>query len=244
MQRLVTFLLKATLIPLLLLGKSLVIGAALLPAVLLVQWAWAQAWWLGVLSVGVGYFVFGFGLCLGALVVKWGSFYRAREGDWPFVHAQTIRWALTAQFHDLARMLFLHQIRGTWLINMYFRMLGARIGRDVILNCTAISDWDLIEIGDDTMVGDDATILAHVGEKGRLRMSPVRIGRGCTISRDTVIMPGSVIGDGAVLAAMTAMPKDKELPPKTIWGGTRLHQLNSRDARTDDEANANRSAGA
>jgi acetyltransferase-like isoleucine patch superfamily enzyme len=129
-------------------------------------------------------------------------------------------------------------VRGTWVLNMFLRALGARIGSNVIVNTDSISDWDLIEIGDDTMIGDGAVILAHVGEKGLLKQAPVRIGRGCTIGRDTCIMPGVVIEDGAVLAAMSVATKNRVLPADTVWGGTELRQLRARGGQAAAVAGA------
>ena len=216
----------AALLPLpLWLLKGLLVGAALLPAALFVRWAFGHGLVAGVLSVGLAYFVFGFALMFGVVVVKWAIFYRASPGEWPFFSFRAACWALTAQCYDLVRFFFLHQIRGTWLLNLFLRALGARIGSNVLINTTTVSDWDLITIGDDTMIGDDAVILAHVGEKGLLRMAPVRIGQRCTIGRDTCIMPGAVVEDDAVLAAMSVVTKNRVLPAGTVWGGTDLHQL-------------------
>jgi non-ribosomal peptide synthetase-like protein len=227
-MRLLYDLLAMTLIPLLWIFKGLLLGVALLPAALLVRWAGQFGWWAAVLSVGPAYFVFGVALAALVVVAKWLVLYRAKAGEHPFFSFRVVMWALTAQLHDMASFFFLKQIRGTPHLNLYFRLLGARIGHGVIINTTALSDWDLITIGDDVMVGDDAVILAHVGEKGLLKMAPVHIGKGCTIGRDTAIFPGVTLGEGTVIAAMTVVPKGKTLEPMTVWGGTELRMLRAR----------------
>jgi non-ribosomal peptide synthetase-like protein len=231
MKLLLMALEMAVLTPALLLVKALLLSAALVPAGLLVRWSFGQSFWIGVLSLGPAYYVFGFALMIAVVVGKWAIFYRAVPGEWRFFSFHVACWALTAQFYDLVRFFFLHQVRGTWLFNLFLRALGARIGSNVIINSATVSDWDLISIGDDTLIGDDAVILAHVGEKGLLRMAPVRIGRNCTIGRDTCIMPGVVIEDGAVLAAMSVASKNRVLPAGTVWGGTELHQLHASGGR-------------
>lgn len=218
-------LLELTLIPLLLVAKGLLMGLCLIPAAALVRWAWDFGWIWAVLSLGPAYFIFGLSLMLGVLIIKWGSFYRAIPGDFPFASVRAVRWAMTAQFHDMARMFILMHVRGTWIINLYFRLMGVKIGKRVIINTTAISDWDLISIGDDSMLGDDAVILGHAAEKGKLKMSHVRIGKGCTIGRDTALMPGVEVADGAVVAAMTVVTKGKKLEENSVWAGTELRML-------------------
>jgi non-ribosomal peptide synthetase-like protein len=220
--------LELLVMPLIFLVKGLLLGAALLPAALLVRWAWEYGWWAGVLSVGPAYFVFGVALMILVVVVKWAFLYTAEEGAFPFVSWRAARWAFTAQLYDMARFFFVQQVRGTLLIKLYLRLLGARIGRNVILNSAAVGDWDLVSIGDDTMVGDDAVIIGHVGEKGMLRMGKVTIGSRCTIGRDTVLMPGTTIEDGAVVAAMSVVTKGRTIPANTVWAGTALHLLRSK----------------
>lgn len=223
--------LEVVLTTLLWLLKGLLLSVALLPAALLVRWAFGQGFWIGVLSIGPAYYVFGSALLAVVVVAKWAIFYRAVPGEWRFFSFHVGCWAFTAQLYDLARFFFLPQIRGTWLFNLFLRALGARIGSNVIVNTATVCDWDLISIDDDTMIGDDAVILAHVGEKGLLRMAPVRIGKRCTIGRDTCIMPGVVIEDGAVLAAMSVATKNRVLPANSVWGGTELHQLRATGGR-------------
>ncbi|MBN2358223.1 MAG: hypothetical protein JXR83_02140 [Deltaproteobacteria bacterium] len=234
--------LEVVLTPLLWLLKGLLAGVALLPAALLVRWAFGHGLVVGVLSIGPAYFVFGVALLAVVVAFKWIVFYRAVAGEWRFFSFHVACWAVTAQVYDLARFFFLPLVRGTWLFNLFLRALGARIGSNVIVNTSIVCDWDLISIGDDTMIGDDAVLLAHVGEKGLLRMAPVRIGRRCTIGRDTCVMPGVVIEDGAVLAAMSVATKNRVLPANTVWGGTELHQLRASGGRAPAVAEEGASA--
>ena len=220
-MRLLEYILSAILF----LVMGLTLGVALIPAALFVRWAFSFGWYWGVVSLGPAFFIFGFALMSLVVLWKWGTFYRAKEGAWPFISFQSARWAITAKFHDLVRFFFLGHIRGSPFINLYFRLMGVKVGKSVIINTTEISDWDLIHIGDKTMLGDSAVVLGHVGEKGQLTFRPVHIGKGCTIGRDTAIFPGVTVEDGAILAAMTIVPKDKTLPAGTMWAGTSMQKI-------------------
>lgn len=72
--------------------QFLVVGVALLPAVLLVRACWRpDAPWLIALALGVGYLVFGLVFLLLTVIIKHLMLFRSREGDYPFLSAYAIR---------------------------------------------------------------------------------------------------------------------------------------------------------
>jgi non-ribosomal peptide synthetase-like protein len=111
------------------------------------------------------------------------------------------------------------------LLNAFFRLMGARIGKNVLINTSNIFDFDLIEIGDNAFVGGDAVIIGHVGERGLLRIRPVRIGARCTVGQSSVVFPGAIMEEGSVLGALSLLPKGKTLPAGTVWGGNPLREI-------------------
>lgn len=82
---------------------------------------------------------------------------------------------------------------------LYYRLLGAHIGRDVHLDENAtLHECDLITLQDGCRL--DTTIIRgfSVERDGCFRLAPVNIGRKAFINTYTNISPGSSIPDGAV----------------------------------------------
>ena len=211
--------------------QFLVVGLALLPAVLFVKLFWFRGSpLLLAFAFGIGYLIFG--LAYLALVVLIRSLigFRSREGDYPFISSYAIRWAFLGSLVGLAKILILDHIKGMPLLNGFYRLMGARIGRNVMINTSNLYDFDLIEIGDDAFIGGDAVIIGHVGEKGMLRIRPVRIGARCTVGQSSVVFPGAVMEEGSVLGALSLLPKGKTLPRGTVWGGNPLHEIHREPA--------------
>ncbi len=123
-------------------------------------------------------------------------------------------------------------------MNLWFRLLGAKIGRRVMINTTDFSDWDLIEIGDDVVIGAGALVICHVVEMGKLKLMPVKIGHGCSVGRNTVIFPGCTIGDGSVVGAVSLLTKARTIPPGEIWGGAPAVYIRRRGAKNAVEASS------
>ena len=211
--------------------QFLVVGVALLPAVLFVKVFWFRGSpILLAFALGIGYLIFGLTYLVLVLLIRKLIGFRSREGDYPFLSSYAIRWAFLGSLVGLAKILILDHIKGMPILNAFFRLMGARIGRNVLINTCNLFDFDLLEIGDDAFIGGDAVIIGHVGEKGLLKVRPVRIGARCTVGQSSVVFPGAVMEEGSVLGALSLLPKGKTLPRGTVWGGNPLHEIHREPA--------------
>ena len=118
---------------------------------------------------------------------------------------------------------FGHLLPLSWLVPLN-RLMGAKIGKNVnVIVPGTILDPGLTEIGDNTTIGDDAIISGHLNDGGgeipRLVFKKVVIGKNCLIGGRSIIMPGVVMGDNAIVAAGAIVPKDTHIPPNSVWAG-------------------------
>ena len=206
--------------------QACLMGVALIPAVLFVRLFWDTGNpVLIAFGLALGYVLFGFVFLLLVVLLKQLTFFRAREGDYPFLSAYAIRWVFLGSLMGIAKLLILRFLLGMPVLNLFYRLMGARIGRGVVINTCNMFDFDLLEIGDGTFVGGDAVVIGHVGEGGFLKLRPVRIGRGCTVGQSSVVFPGAVMEDGSVLGALSLLPKGRTLPGGSVWGGNPLVEI-------------------
>ncbi len=220
---------------LLLVFIALLAGVAALPPYLLGSLVDAHFGRLAAVGcLPLGYLLWGTGFCLLIVLYKRLTFYRVSEGTYPLFSLPIIQWAITARMVDVAHVAFVRHLVGTPYITLWFRLLGAKIGRRATINSCDLSDWDLLEIGDDTMLGAGVVVIAHVAEMGKLKLKRVKLGASCTVGRSSVIFPGVVMEDRAVLGAYSLVTKDKVLPAGTIWAGVPaafLRQRGEKDAQ-------------
>lgn len=107
-----------------------------------------------------------------------------------------------------------------------YRRLGMQIGRDVSFAWEVTPDLffpELITVGDNSIIGYNTTILAHEYLLREWRTGPVQIGRDVTIGANCTILPGVVIGDGAVISAMSLVNKD--VLPGAVVGGVPIRAI-------------------
>ncbi len=203
-----------------------VVGVALIPAVLFVQaLASGASVPLFAIALGIAYPIFGFSYLLLILVIKQLVGFRSREGDYPFVSAYSLKWAFVGSLVGLAKILFLGHLKGMPVLNAFYRGMGAKIGRNVLINSCNMFDFDVMTIGDNAFIGGDAVVIGHVGEGGLLKIRPVHIGARCTVGQSSVVFPGATMNDGSVLGALSLLPKGRSLPANTVWGGNPLREI-------------------
>jgi acetyltransferase-like isoleucine patch superfamily enzyme len=147
------------------------------------------------------------------------------EGRFPFYSWKAFRWASYNALILLVRFTCINFLRVTPLLPLFHRMMGMRIGKRVQINTAVIGDSNLIEIGDDTVIGGDVTLVAHSAERGEFVTERVVIGRRVTVGLMCVIPPGCRIGDGAILAANAVLAKGTQVGEGEVWGGVPARRL-------------------
>jgi non-ribosomal peptide synthetase-like protein len=213
-----------------------VLGLSLWPAVAL--WSWAEArlpaggplrpLGLGA-ALAAGYLVFGLAQLVVLPAARWATLSLGTPvGRFRFLSLGAWRWASYNALTLVLRFSFVNWIRLTPLLPLFHRLMGARIGRRVHINTAVVADQNLLEIGDDTVIGGDVTLVCHVAERGHLVAAPVRIGRRVTVGLMAVILPGCTIGDGAVIAAGAVLSKGARVGPGEIWAGVPARRVGRR----------------
>jgi maltose O-acetyltransferase len=88
-----------------------------------------------------------------------------------------------------------------------------------------------VEIGAHTIIANDVRIIAHDAAIKRLtgytEVLPVKIGKRCYIGAGTIVLPGTVIGDEAVIGAGAVVRG--EIPPRSLAVGTPAKVVGSID---------------
>ncbi len=84
-----------------------------------------------------------------------------------------------------------------------------------------------ISVGRNTVIGYNTTILAHEYLVKEYRLGDVEIGSEVMIGANTTILPGVIIGDGAIVSAGTLVHKD--VPPGVFVGGNPMRVIYTKE---------------
>jgi hypothetical protein len=141
---------------------------------------------------------------------------------WPL-----LRWVRYMASIHLVRVAAGQLLRGTPVWSGYLRLCGARVGRRVYVNTLGLSDYNLLEFGDDVVIGADVHIAGHTVEGGVVKTGAVRLGNGVTIGTGSIVEIGASAGDGAQIGALSFVPKYTVLAPGSLYVGIPVHPLDA-----------------
>ncbi|MFJ5841611.1 Pls/PosA family non-ribosomal peptide synthetase [Streptomyces shenzhenensis] len=108
---------------------------------------------------------------------------------------------------------------GTPFLPPVLRWFGARIGRRAWIGTTYLTEFDLVEVGDDAAVGMHVSLQSHLFEDRVMKMSTVAVGPGASIGARTVVLYDTQVGAGVRLGALSLVMKGERLTPGTSWQG-------------------------
>jgi non-ribosomal peptide synthetase-like protein len=145
-----------------------------------------------------------------------GRFRPARAPAWSGFH---VRMWTVRQF---IRLIPWATIAGTEFQCMALRALGARIGRRVHIHRgvnLVQGGWDMLYVGDDVTISQDASVgLVHL-ERGEVVLGPVTLADGATLDIRAGVGPNTRVGEGAWLTALSSLPSGSAIPDGERWDG-------------------------
>ena len=154
-----------------------------------------------------------------AVLGKWLLVGRYRAGRAPVYGLWYLRhWCVLR----LVRFVPWELLQGTELQLVALRALGARIGQRVHLHRGVDlrgGGWDLLDLGDDVSVGQDAVLGLCELADGEVVFGPVRVGSGGTLEVRAGMRGHSELGAGACLTALSSLPAGSVVPAGERWDG-------------------------
>jgi non-ribosomal peptide synthetase-like protein len=109
---------------------------------------------------------------------------------------------------------------GTPLYNVYLRLLGARIGRNVILNSHAPVCTDLVTIGDNTIVRKNTIMLGYRAQSNFIHIGPVAIGSNAYVGEASVLDIDTAMGDNTQLGHASSLQSGQRVPDGKRYHGS------------------------
>jgi acetyltransferase-like isoleucine patch superfamily enzyme len=150
---------------------------------------------------------------------------RLSEMGWPLM-----RWVRYMVASHLVRVLAGSLFRGSPIWTAYLRLNGAKIGKRVYVNSLFVSDHNLLEFGDDVVIGSEVHLSGHTVEDGLLKTAHVRLGRDVTIGLGSIIDIGVTIGDGCQVGALSLVPKHMTLERGGVYAGIPVRRIERHSA--------------
>jgi non-ribosomal peptide synthetase-like protein len=166
-------------------------------------------------TFGAGLFVVLFMLPVAAKWLLIGRFKAQSIPIWSFAYFRF--WAVKTLMRTSPAAAFI----GTPLYNAYLRLMGARIGHNVIVSCQfAPVCTDLVTIGDNTVVRNETSLLGYRAQSNFIHMAPVTIGRNAFVGEGSVLDIDTVMGDNTQLGHASSLQSGQCVPDGKHYHGS------------------------
>ena len=214
--------------------ETMVLGLSVAPALAFVQWqamrplsAWARVALLSVAVVPLYLLFAGLLVIASALATRalgWrspeGITARLTEFEWP-----VLTWGRYLMTIHVVRVFAGPAFRASPLWSWYLRLNGARVGRLVWVNSLSVMDHNLLEFGDNVVVGADVHLSGHIVERGMLKTARVTLGPGTVIGTGSVVGIGVTTGPDVQIGALSVIPKHTTLEGHASYAGIPVQRL-------------------
>ncbi len=127
---------------------------------------------------------------------------------------------ITGLYENVTAPQLLGFLLGTPFVWPMLRLFGVKLGRRVLLLTTYMSEFDLVEIGDDSAISSGVSLQTHLFEDRVMKMSHVRIGPSCTIGERSIVLYDSEMKAGARLGNLSLLMKGETLAEGSDWEGS------------------------
>jgi acetyltransferase-like isoleucine patch superfamily enzyme len=114
-----------------------------------------------------------------------------------------------------------------WLYRTFLRMEVGKKTSFALMVMPDIMFPEKITVGDNSIIGYNTTLLAHEYLIREYRLGEIVIGNEVMIGANTTILPGVIIGDGAIVSAGTLVHKD--VPGGAFVGGNPMRIIYTKE---------------
>ncbi|MBF0491472.1 MAG: amino acid adenylation domain-containing protein [Deltaproteobacteria bacterium] len=185
-----------------------------------------DSWWRLIYQFPLYYLFFvGIPSLLVTVILKWLLIGKHRPAQVPLWSWKV--WcseAITSTYEALTVPFLLEYLQGTPWLPLVLRLFGVRTGKRVWLNTTDITEFDVVNIGDDAALNDESGPQTHLFEDRVMKIGPVKIGARSSIGARSVVLYDSYVGEDSNLEALSLVMKGENLPAHSNWGGSPVRQ--------------------
>ena len=163
--------------------------------------------------------------------IRWGLLPKLRPGSWP-VHSNVYcrKW-LVNQIQE-SSLHVLHGVYATVYAPFWYRMLGAKVGRDAEISTALGVVPDMLTLGDETFIADAVLLGDEQIDGGWMTMQPTVISRRSFVGNCAYIADGTVLPENVLIGVYSRAPENHLMRDGDTWLGSPPINLPARETVT------------
>ncbi|WIM68001.1 AMP-binding protein [Corynebacterium breve] len=125
---------------------------------------------------------------------------------------------------------------GSPYFNMWARLMGSKIGKDVWCETWWLPEFDLIIIDDNATVNRGTVLQTHLFHDRVMSLEPVHLEAGSTLGPSSFMLPGSAIGERSTIGPASLILRHDRIPGDSVWEGNPVHPVKGSGSTIDFKA--------
>lgn len=114
---------------------------------------------------------------------------------------------------------------GSPMFNMWARLMGTRIGRDVWCETWWLPEFDLITIQDRCTVNRGTVLQTHLFHDRVMSIEPVVLQQGASLGPNSFLLPGASIGERSTVGPGSLVLRQDSIPSDSMWEGNPVQHV-------------------
>ncbi len=153
------------------------------------------------------------------VAMRWLILPRVKEGRYSvFSFFYLRKWTVALATEITLEVLT--SLFATVYMRAWYRMMGAKIGKDAEISTNLSGRYDLVEIGEKCFIADEVVLGDEEIRDGWMVLARVKTGPRVFVGNDAVVPIGSDIPEGALIGIKSKPPANDLMKPGDTWFGT------------------------
>ena len=163
--------------------------------------------------------------------IRWSVLPRLKSGSWP-VHSNVYcgKW-LVNQIQE-SSLQVLHGVYATLFAPMWYRLLGAKVGRNAEISTALGVVPDMLTLGDDTFIADAVLLGDEEIDGGWMTMRPTVISRRSFVGNGAYLPDGTTLPENVLIGVLGRAPDPAAMRSGDTWIGSPALRLPAREVVT------------
>ena len=160
--------------------------------------------------------------------IRWLVLPRLQPGSWP-VHSNLYckKW-LVNQIQE-SSLAVLHGVYATVYAPFWYRLLGARVGRDAEISSALGLVPDMLTLGDETFIADAVMLGDEQMDGGWMTLQPTVISRRSFVGNGAYIPDGTTLPENVLIGVHSSAPANGQMRDGDTWLGSPPIHLPARE---------------
>ncbi len=152
-----------------------------------------------------------------SILSKWAIIGRFKAGRYPLWSFYYFRWWIVTRLQAWSGSSF---FVGTPIMNLYLRLMGAKIGKHCTLDTSLFSTFDLLSIGENTSISNETQLTGYRVENGELIIGKTEIGKECFVGIHSNIGLNTKMENRSALADLSMLADNHIIPEGETFKGS------------------------